>query len=46
LNKLVCDALNKVAYHDDSEVCRGPITKHWTADYPRTIIELSYRPKI
>jgi Holliday junction resolvase RusA-like endonuclease len=37
--KLVMDALNSRAYHDDVQVCRAQITREWS-DWAETIIRI------
>lgn len=39
LSKLVCDALNGIAYHDDSQVAKATVEKVW-ASTERTIISI------
>jgi len=38
--KIICDALNGVAYKDDSQIVAARITK-WYADKPEVVVEIS-----
>lgn len=38
--KIICDALNGVAYKDDSQIVTASITK-WYADKPEVVVEIS-----
>lgn len=39
--KIVCDALNGIAYHDDSQIVRVTLAK-WYSDTPRVMCKLRY----
>lgn len=39
IGKVVCDALNELAYHDDSSIVSGTVEKHYS-DEPRVEVEL------
>jgi Holliday junction resolvase RusA-like endonuclease len=39
--KVVSDALNKVAFHDDAQIASSQIHKLYTDDAPRVVIILS-----
>ena len=38
--KIICDALNGVAYHDDTQIVQLNIIKRYTAAQPKVIVEL------
>ena len=42
LAKLIKDALNGLAWHDDCQVADMIVQKYWTANAPRTLIALKY----
>lgn len=39
IGKVVCDALNKIAYDDDSCIVDGAVHK-WYSEEPRVVVEL------
>jgi Holliday junction resolvase RusA-like endonuclease len=41
--KLVCDALNTLAWRDDVRFCEVTIQRHW-ADWPQTVIDVRLLP--
>lgn len=41
--KIICDALNKIAYHDDSQVVDGRVRKWWSMR-PRVVVNISNEP--
>ena len=40
IGKIVTDALNKVAYHDDAQIVSGTVNKYYSSE-PRTEIEIT-----
>lgn len=44
IGKVVCDALNKLAYDDDSHIVDGHVVK-WYSEEPRVVVELIGEPK-
>jgi Holliday junction resolvase RusA-like endonuclease len=40
INKVIADALNKLAYEDDKQVIKATVTKYYTAGSPRITIEI------
>jgi Holliday junction resolvase RusA-like endonuclease len=44
IGKIVCDALNGIAYRDDSQVVDGRVLKHF-ADIPRVEVQIEEVPK-
>jgi len=38
--KIVCDALNGVAYRDDAQICLAKVAKYYTADDPHVYVYL------
>lgn len=38
--KVVCDALNGIAYHDDTQICRLALYKHY-GETPRVEVEIA-----
>lgn len=40
LTKVICDALNGVAYHDDTQVVRLEVRKVYTEDEPKVVVAL------
>ena len=38
--KVICDALNGVAYHDDTQVVKLEVRKAYTEDEPKVIVAL------
>lgn len=43
IGKIVCDALNGIAYHDDAQIVDALVRKFY-ADTPRVVIEISDIP--
>lgn len=39
IGKIICDALNKVAFHDDAQIVDGRVVKVYS-DQPRVIVEI------
>lgn len=39
IGKIICDALNKVAFHDDAQIVDGRVIKVYS-DQPRVIVEI------
>lgn len=43
IGKIICDALNKVAWYDDAQVVEGTVKKHWAGEMAQPIVFVSIR---
>lgn len=43
IGKIICDALNKVAWCDDAQVVEGTVAKHWAGEMAQPIVFVSIR---
>jgi len=46
IEKIICDALNGLAYHDDSQIVEITTKKRWTTDNPRVEVEIKRKIEV